>query len=193
MNWTIVTRKVLPGRGPLPSCIVRVGELAGSKEPAREEFYEDLWMIIEVEHEVASDDPALLKGVKRIARLARQLKEALSNSDLSRNMRVKWFNIAGLNDELRQLERLNKLGRPKKWAKANRDNFIFNLLDAVDDAGGHLGTNPHSRNDSLVEAVNLLRPHLPALFRNGLGEDTLRILKRTWVKNRKNSFKKRKS
>jgi hypothetical protein len=168
--------------------------------------------VVDRAHYMASRGPASLKTTKRIGRLVCELQEALNeNPDLSRHLehvqhlehvskRLEYSdavnNVSNLSDALSQtasalhwLERLKKNRRPGKWEEHVRKRFVNDLLDTVKAAGGDLGVNRRNGCGSLVDAIDLLKPHLPDLFQHGLSASTLRTLKTAWLKNRKNSLK----
>ena len=178
--------------------ITRIALLAGIKDSTllvnhdgqtftvQEKFELDMVDVIKTAHWMADDDPTRLKGAKKTRKLAGKLEEALQDGNLSRRLPFSGVRaLTNLVNELCGLERLKKHGRSKKWATTIRKRFVYSLLDAVHDAGGELGINQRNGRGSLVDAISELQSHLPGLFEHGLGVDTLRILKRAWVKNRK--------
>jgi hypothetical protein len=66
---------------------------------------------------------------------------------------------------------------------------VKNLLDAADRAGGRLRLNRRTEGGSLVEAMKLLEPYLPAEFGRGFSLATLRRIYELWLKNAKNRSK----
>jgi hypothetical protein len=123
--------------------------------------------------------PKAAKAAAKIARRARELSAELERSGLS-----PWFlasDIAAINQLAKQARGFERHGRIKSRAKAAevlRKTFVSMLLEAADDAGGHLGINRRTGRGSLVEVIDLLRPYLPAEFQRGLSVATLRKIKK---------------
>ena len=190
----------------------RIEKGAGVKNS---EMFQALMMdVVDRAHYMASRGPASLKRTKTIGQLVRKLQAALNdNPDLSRHLEhVQHLenvskrlehpdavnNVSNLADALLQtasalhwLEGLKKNRRPGKREERIRKQFVSNLLDAAALAGGDLGLNRRNGCGSLVDAVELLKPHLPELFQRGLSASTLKTIKATWLKTRKNSSKNR--
>jgi len=125
--------------------------------------------------------PTLLKETKRIVR--RELKEAVDGGDV-RELRIQAEELYRLDETLFQLELEQKKDRRSgKWKETIRKQFVTDLLDAVEAAGGSLGLDSRNGGGSLVEAVSLLQPCLPDLFRHGLGASTLKNIKAARAKN----------
>ena len=125
--------------------------------------------------------PTLLKETKRIVR--RELKEAVDGGDV-REVCIQAEELYRLDETLFQLELEQKKDRRSgKWKETIRKQFVTDLLDAVEAAGGSLGLDSRNGGGSLVEAVSLLRPCLPDLFRHGLGASTLKKIKAARAKN----------
>ena len=186
----------------------RIEKSAGVKKP---EIFRALMMdVVDRAHRMARLGPTSLKRTRRVRQLVCKLqKELTDNPDLSRYLEhvqhleyvskrlessdaVK--DISNLSDALLQaasalhwLERLKKkrLRLPGEWETTTRKRFVSELLDAAALAGGDLGVNRRNGRGSLVDAVNLLKPHLPELFQHGLSAYTLRTLKEAWLKIRK--------
>jgi hypothetical protein len=178
--------------------ITRVAQLARIKDSARvvnqdgqiftvrEKFELDMVEVIKTAHWMADDDPTRLKGMKKIRQLAGKLEEALQDGNLSRRLPFSGVKaVTNLVNELCELERLKKHGRPKKWAERIRKQFVNDLLDAVHDAGGDLGLDSRNGSGKLVQAIAELRPYLPDEFRHGLSASTLKNIKAARPKNRK--------
>jgi len=131
--------------------------------------------------------PTLLKETKRIVR--RKLKEAVDGGDV-RELRIQAEELYRLDETLFQLELEQKKDRrPGEWKETIRKQFVTDLLDAVEAAGGSLGLDSRNGGGSLVEAVSLLQPCLPDLFRYGLGASTLKKIKTARAKTAKNRLK----
>ena len=165
--------------------------------------------VVDRAHCMASRGPASLKRTKRIGQLVCKLQKALNdNPDLSLHLEqvqhlqhvsarlessdFRAVNVSNLADALSQttsalhwLERLKKNRRSGKWEERVRKQFVSGLLDAACAAGGNLGVNRRNGGGSLVDAVELLQPHLPELFQHGLSPGTLKTIKTAWLKNRK--------
>src|SRR5262249_45388560 len=143
-------------------------------------------VIVENTHYVATHTKP--KVAAKIDHLACQLSAELKSSGLS-----PWFeasDIAALNNLAKQARHFERRGRKKLPAKAFevfRKSFVSELLDAANKAGGRLGINRRTGRGSLVEAIDLLRPYLPAEFQRGLSARTLRRIRDTWSKNQKNN------
>ena len=151
----------------------RIEKLAGVKNP--EIFRERMMELVDRAYGMASSNPTLLKKTKRI--VVRELKEALDGNDV-REVRIQAEELHRLDETLYRLELEQKKDcRPGKWKETIRKQFVNDLLDAVEVAGGHLGLNRRNGRGSLVKAVNLLKPHLPNLFQHGLSASTLKIIK----------------
>ena len=137
--------------------------------------------LVDRAYDMASSDPTLLKETKRIVR--RQLKEAVDGGDVreARIQAEEWSRLDETQYRL-ELEEKKDLG-PGKWKETVRKQFVTDLLDAVEAARGRLGLDSRNGGGSLVEAVSLLRPCLPDLFRHGLGASTLKKIKAARAKN----------
>jgi hypothetical protein len=205
---------ISPVSGPKvePICIrverilPRIEKGAGVKNS--EMFRVLLTDIVDRAHRMATRGPVSPKRTKRIGQLVSKLQKALNDDpDLLRHLehvqhleyvskRLEYSKavskVSNLADALSQtasalhwLEQLKKSRGPGKWEERVRKQFVSGLLDAAALAGGELGVNRRNGRGSLVDAVNLLRPHLPELFQHGLSVSTLRPLKAAWLKNRK--------
>jgi|SRR6516162_7408656 hypothetical protein len=167
--------------------------------------------VVDRAYDMASRGPVSLKRTKRIGQLVCKLQKALNDDpDLSRHLEhiqrlehvsahlehsdslLTAAKVSNLADALSQtasalhwLEPGKKNRGPGKWEERVRKQFVSGLLNAAALAGGELGVNRRNGRGSLVDAVNLLRPHLPELFQHGLSVSTLRPLKAAWLKNRK--------
>jgi hypothetical protein len=172
----IRVERILPG----------IGKSAGVKDA---ELFRALMLeFVERAHCMARSDPTSLKGTKRIGQLVYELQAALDdNRDVAEYLdwRGDLEAVSDLAERLYELERLKRDGRPNKWAEIIRKRFVNSLLDAAYEAGGDLGVNRRNGRGSLVDAVNLLKPHLPKLFRRGLSPSTLKTIKTAWLKTRK--------
>jgi hypothetical protein len=88
------------------------------------------------------------------------------------------FDIATVNHLEKQARDFERYGRIKlsraKTAEVLRKIFVSKLLEAANEAGGHLGLTPRNGRGSLVEVINLLQPYLPAEFQTKLSIATLR-------------------
>ena len=101
-----------------------------------------------------------------------------------REVRIQAEELSRLDETLYRLELEEKKDcRPGKWKETVRKQFVTDLLDAVEAARGRLGLDSRNGGGSLVEAVSLLRPCLPDLFRHGLGASTLKKIKAARAKN----------
>jgi hypothetical protein len=146
-----------------------------------EMFRKRMMELVDGAYDTASSDPTLLKETKRIVR--RELKEAVDGGDV-RETRIQAEELYRLDETLFRLELEQKKDcRPGKWKQTIRKQFVTDLLDAVEAAGGRLGLDSRNGGGSLVEAVRLLQPCLPDLFRHGLGASTLKIIKAARAKN----------
>jgi len=93
-----------------------------------------------------------------------------------------------LADKARTVCRL--AARPSgKLSSLARHDFVNELLDAAADADGNLTLNKRSERGSLIEALDLLSPYLPAEFTKGLSFSTLFRLRHTWGQNRRKKLK----
>jgi hypothetical protein len=158
--------------------IIRVAEVAGIKNSARNKFTLEMVETIKTAHWMADNDPARLEYIKTTRELVDRLRqdivvELLMGSDFRA--------LRNLRERFHKEEQLIEHRPTKHRNKIIRKDFVFSVLDATD---GSLGVNQRNGRGSLVEAVTLLQPHLPDLFGYGLGEETLRKLKRAWGKNR---------
>ncbi len=163
-------------------------DLQSNGHTLRRNFEAAIEDIISFAHYAATcSNAAAPKAAAKIVRLARQLNEELENSSLS-----PWFlpsDIAAINhlaNQARTFKRHNfQTRRRAKAIETLRKNFVTQLLDATDNAGGRLGINQRNGRGSLVEVIDLLRPYLPAEYQAGLSAATLRRVKDTWLKSRK--------
>jgi len=125
--------------------------------------------------------PTLLKETMKIVR--RELKKAADGDDV-REVCIQAEEWSRLDETLYRLELEQKEDcRPGKWKETIRKQFVNDLLDTVETAGGSLGLDSRNGGGSLVEAVSLLQPCLPDLFRHGLGASTLKNIKAARAKN----------
>jgi len=156
-----------------------IEKLAGVKNS--EIFRKRMMELVDKAYGMASSDPTSLKETKRIIR--RELKEAVDGGDV-REARIQAEEWSRLDETLYRLELEQKKDcRPGKWKETIRKQFVTDLLDAVEAAGGRLGLDSRNGGGSLVEAVSLLQPLLPTLFRHGLGASTLKTIKAARAKN----------
>ena len=156
-----------------------IEKLAGVKNS--EIFRKRMMELVDKAYGMASSDPTLLKETKRI--VLRELKEAVDSKDV-REVRIQVEELCRLDETLYRLELEQKKDcRPGKWKETIRKQFVTDLLDAVEAAGGRLGLDSRNGDGSLVEAVSLLQPCLPDLFRHGLGASTLKNIKAARAKN----------
>jgi hypothetical protein len=135
---------------------------------------------------------------KQIGRLARELERAVRASDqthlsyfLPSGSTIDSY-IAALNDLAKAAQgigRLKKAPRKGKMAETSRKVFIEQLLDAAHEAGGELGLNRRSGGGSLIEALDLLEPYLPAGFLAKTSVATLRRIQNSWLKKKENKQK----
>jgi len=152
-----------------------------------EMFRKRIMELVDGVYGMASCDPTLLKETKRI--VVRTLKEAVDGNDV-REVRIQVEELHRLDETLYRLELEQKKDcRPGKWKETIRKQFVNGLLDAACAAGGDLGLNRRNGRGPLVDAVELLQPHLPELFQHGLRASTLKTIKAAWLKTRKNSSK----
>jgi hypothetical protein len=143
--------------------------------------------------EALNDNPDLsqhLEHVQHLEYVSARLEYSDSLLTASKESLKRPRQVSNLADALLQtasalhwLERLKKNRRSGKWEERIRKQFVSGLLDATCLAGGDLGVNRRNGRGSLVEAVDLLKPHLPELFQDGLSASTLRIIKTAWLKN----------
>jgi hypothetical protein len=176
-----------------PAVVARVAQLAGIKDspfplfqttPDGYVFKTTLRKCFEIDVEsnvstahylVTCNNAATPKAAAKIGRRARELSEELESSGLSL-----WFpesDVAAINrliKRARDFERYGRITRRAKAIEVVRKTFVSHLLDAAADAGGHLGINRRTGRGSLVEAIDLLRPYLPAEFQTKLSIATLR-------------------
>jgi len=144
-------------------------------------FRDRMWELVDGVYGMASSDPTLLKETKRI--VERKLKEAVDGDDEC-EARIQVEEWHRLGETLYRLELEQKKDcRPGKWKETIRKQFVNDLLDTVETAGGSLGLDSRNGGGSLVEAVSLLQPCLPDLFRHGLGASTLKNIKAARAKN----------
>jgi hypothetical protein len=144
----------------------------------------------------AFNNPQRLKRARRVDRLARELTNVLQ---LDKDY---WGLIPLLPTDLDTLiVALNRLTesarspgksakRPGKWREARRKFFIEALLDAAHRAGGEFKLNRRTGGGSLVEAIELLAPYVPAEYSAKTSPTTLRRIKQAWLKRRQNKFLK---
>jgi len=91
--------------------------------------------------------PTLLKETKRIVR--RKLKEAVDGGDV-RELRIQAEELYRLDETLFQLELEQKKDRrPGEWKETIRKQFVTDLLDAVEAAGGSLVIIPRKAEEKL--------------------------------------------
>jgi hypothetical protein len=152
----------------------RIEKLAGVKNP--EIFRERMMELVDRAYGMASSNPTLLKKTKRI--VVRELKEALDGNDV-REVRIQAEELHRLDETLYRLELEEKKDRrPGKWKETIRKQFVNDLLDAVEVAGGRLGLDRSNGRGRLDKAIKLLRPCLPNdEFRRGLSIATLKKIK----------------
>jgi hypothetical protein len=167
----------------LERILPRIGKSAGVKDA---EIFRALVLdVVDKAHE-ASSEPSL-KGTKRIKQLVYELQAALDdNPDVAEHL--DWSDleaVTNLAERLYKLERRKRNGRLNRLAEMIRKRFVNGLLDAAHHAGGDLGVNRRNGRGALVEAVELLQPHLPELFQDGLSPSTLKTIKTAWLKTRK--------
>ena len=120
--------------------------------------------------------PTLLKETKRI--VERKLEEARDGNDV-REIRIQAEELYRLDETLYRLELEEKkdLG-PGKWKETVHKQFVNDLLDAVEIAGGRLGLDRSNGRGKLDKAIKLLRPCLHNDdFRRGLSIATLKKIK----------------
>jgi hypothetical protein len=163
--------------------IDRVGQLAGIKD--QEKFRQLMMEVVNTAHRMAGNNPVLLEGASKAGRLVDKLENLLdANPNLSRGLGWRMEVFGDLSEGLHKLEQFKKQ-RPKKWAMTIRWRFVNDLLDAVHHAGGELGVNLRNGRGALIDAIELLQPHLPNDFRHGLSASTLKNIKAARSKNRK--------
>ena len=160
---------------PIVICLTRtlpiIEKRAGIKNS--EIFRERMWGLVDRVYGIASSDPTLLKKTKRI--VLHNLEEALDGNDV-REVRTQAEELSRLDETLYQLELEQKKNcRPGKWKETIRKQFVNDLLDAVEAAGGHLGLDRPNGRGTLLKAIAELRPCLPEdVFRRGLSLSTLK-------------------
>jgi len=148
-----------------------IEKLAGVKNS--EMFRKRMMELVDRAYGMASSNPTLLKETKRIVR--RELKEAVDGGDVreARIQAEEWSRLDEAQYRL-ELEEKKDLG-PGKWKETVRKQFVNDLLDAVEGAGGCLGLDRENGRGTLVEAIKLLRPYLPnGKSQYGLGASTLK-------------------
>jgi hypothetical protein len=121
-----------------------------------------------------TDNPDLsqhLEHVQRLEHMSARLEYSDSLLTASKKSLKRPRQVSNLVDALLQtasasrwLEGLKKNRRSGKWEERVRKQFVSGLLDAAALAGGDLGVNRRNGRGSLVDAVNLLQPHLPLDF-----------------------------
>ena len=150
-----------------------IEKLAGVKNS--EIFRERMMELLDGAYGMASSDPTLLKKTKRI--VVRKLEEALGTD--VREVRIQAEELYRLDETLYRLELEQKKDRrPGKWKETIRKQFVNDLLDAVETAGGRLGLDRPNGRGTLNEAIKLLQPCLPNdAFRHGLSIPTLKNIK----------------
>ena len=151
-----------------------IEKLAGVKNS--EMLRKRMMELVDRAYGMASSDPTLLKETKRIVR--RELKEAVDGGDV-REVRIQAEELSRLDETLYRLELEEKKDcRPGKWKETVRKQFVNDLLDAVEIAGGRLGLDRSNGRGKLDKAIKLLRPYLPHdEFRRGLSIATLKKIK----------------
>jgi hypothetical protein len=161
----------------------------------REEFRSMIIANIEEAHYLAASANKTTLKMKKIGSLARELKKILAASNeqyLSQLLPspVEHY-ISALNDLAKEAQRIGRRKKakvsPSKMLTLYRMLFVHRLLDAAYNAGGRLGVNSRTGRGSLVDAIEILKPYLPAEFSQKLSVETLRRIKREWVKNRQNN------
>jgi hypothetical protein len=138
-----------------------------------EMFRKRMIELVDTAYDDASRDPTLLKKTKRVVR--RELKEAVDGGDV-RETRIQAEELYRLDETLYRLELEQKKDcRPGKWRETIRKQFVNDLLDAAEAAGGCLGLDRENGRGTLLEAIKLLRPCLPnGKSQYGLGTSTLK-------------------
>jgi hypothetical protein len=154
---------------------------------------------IEAVHFVSAlTNAAKFKTDKKIGKLARELIKALKASD---EKQLSHFlphgstvgaHIAALDDladAARSISRLKKAPRLGKAEIVSRHGFVERLLDAAHSAGGRLTLNRRGERGSLIDAIELLAPYLPAETASKLSFATVRRIREAWLKKQENRSK----
>ena len=184
---------------PFPSIENIHGHVLASTN--RQWFESQITGIVQTAHTVAAyNSTRKIKTDRRIGPLARQLARAVRASDayylsyfLPSGSTVDSC-IAAVNDLANAAQRIGKLKKAKrkgKLAETSRKTLVEQLLDAAHEAGGKFRLNRRSERGSLVEALDLLAPYLPAEFSKGRSVATLRRIRDSWLKNTENKEKRR--
>jgi hypothetical protein len=158
-----------------------IGKLARIKD--QEKFRQLMMEFVNTVHRIAGNNPELLKGASKARQLIDELEGVLNaNPNLSRRLGWRMQAFDNLSEGLHKLGQLERHGQPNKWAPTIRQRFVNGLLDAAHDAGGDLGLNRRNGRGPLLDAIELLQPHLPNEFRYGLSGPSLRQIKTAWLK-----------
>jgi hypothetical protein len=180
-----------------PKLIELLGQYGVIRMTSRKLFEISIQASIKTAHRTGAWRAAAKLKTAKIGHLARQLKEALQTSspELSHFLPspVDQYIVAvgALAKADQQIKRVKKTPYPPgKWAGWDRRIFVAALVHAAQAAGGKLGVNPRNGRGSLVEAIYLLRPYLPAEFQRGLSAGTLRRIKPRAAQKPKKSIKK---
>jgi hypothetical protein len=174
-----------------------LGQCGVIRTTSRKQFEKRIRTSIELAQDLAARRNAGKLKTAKIGRLARQLKEALETSspELSHFLELPVDQciaaVGALAKAAEQIKSLKKPAyRPGEWAGWDRSIFVATLVNAAQAAGGKLGINRRNGRGSLVEAINLLRPYLPAEFQRGLSAGTLRRIKPPAAQKPKKPIKK---
>ena len=183
---------------PFPSIENIHGHVLASTN--RQWFESQITGIVQTAHTVAAYNSARkIKTDKRIGPLARELARAVRASDahlsyfLPSGSTVDSY-IAAVNDLANAAQRIGKLKKAErkgKMAEISRKTLVEQLLDTAHEAGGKFRLNRRSERGSLVEALDLLAPYLPAEFSAKTSVATLRRIQNSWLKKKENKQKTR--
>jgi hypothetical protein len=198
-----VMSKLIEFAGVIESPFPRVENIHGYMLAStnRQRFESHITAIIRTAHTVAAFNNARkIKTDKQIGRLARELEEAITASDqthlsyfLTRDSTVDSC-VAAVNDlakAAQEIGRLKKAKRKGKMAETSRKVFVEQLLDAAHEGGGEFRLNRRTGGGSLVKALDLLAPYLPAEFSARTSVGTLRRIRNSWLKRKENKGKRR--
>jgi len=165
----------------------------------RQWFESQITGIIQTAHTVAAyNSTRKIKTARRIGPLARELARAVRASDAYLSYFLPSGStvdscIAAVNDLANAAQRIGKLKKAKRKGKlteTSRKTLVEQLLDAAHEAGGKFRLNRRSERGSLVEALDLLAPYLPAEFSKGRSVATLRRIQDSWLKKREKKEKR---
>jgi len=184
-----VMLKLVELAGIIESPFPRVENIHGYRltSTKRQWFASQITGGVSTAHTVAAlNNARQIKTDKQIGRLARELARAVRASDQTHlsyflpNGSTVDSCIAALNDLAKAAHDIGQLKKAKqkgKMAETSRKVFIEQLLDAAHEAGGEFRLNRRTEGGSLVEAIDLLAPYLPAEFSAKTSVATLRRIR----------------